>query len=453
MPAILDRLQIPVPYNEEKKWNLAQQLQGKRVDFYKALVRNHNLINFDYSILCTQIAHHLAKQNKSAQKLALQMAAALAIAEVLEEVYRNYLYMPREVIRLQGEQQVYREFLKREGFDFTPSPQLPVPVSDETGKKTLAAEVSAQPIDRDVSATIRDVTMTSNWARLFTLRTRRFLLLLAPVISPTSAYSKFIREIDKIAAPIVAYFSWLFFVPRLSNNLFMFAKHIIPGSWMSEQEASVDFKTRFVTQLERRWFELFNDSFWLTAGLINCFILTGVLAPVGIYLSVAMQAFDVLLCTIRYFVEVGRMQEIHTAYAKMLTSTDVNEHEKIQEIKTHLNYLEQRIHYEKKRLLLGIINNAILVVALSLALPTLAVNPIIPFIGALVAVLTTFACFTAVQFLEQQRPVTRVTLAMLPVDSEKEKTSILTHSMFSKSRSTTNIAEYEEIANTAKNFQ
>ena len=67
------------------------------------------------------------------------------------------------------------------------------------------------------------------------------------------------------------------------TNLFLLAKHVTPGMWMSPTEKSLGVKTRFDAHFERRWFELGNDVAWVILALLTCFKFVGTLAPLGLY--------------------------------------------------------------------------------------------------------------------------------------------------------------------------
>lgn len=396
MSAILQRLQLTTgrvfPQSCQvatKKWIFAQGLTQLRHEFFLPLVKNHPLLQIEYSTQCAQIVDKLEK-GTSLDPIQPQLESALMLAELLERIYDRYLIVPREVMALRTQQQVLRAWLANCGYQFDPiNPILPV------HSKTRA---------------IRDSILSANWIRLSTLRTRRLLISLTPVVDELYSYRKLVNSVDNYVAPVIAYFGWLFFIPRLLTNLFLLAKHVTPGCWMSADERSIDWAVRLRAQLDRRWFELGNDSVWFTAGIINCFVLTGALAPVSLYVGAALQAYDVILASIRAYIEISRLNELKKQYQDELdklqrTNPNSSEYAELQE---YLKYFNQRIAFEKKGLSLQVTNACIILIAASAAIPLLTFFPIIPLIGALLAVLTTPLCYAAVQWVAKQRPKDKI---------------------------------------------
>ena len=54
------------------------------------------------------------------------------------------------------------------------------------------------------------------------------------------------------------------------------------------------------------------------------------------------------------------------------------------------------------------INTVVLLLAFTLAFPVFAFNPIIPLVGAIVAVLMTIACYQAGKWVDKQKPLDKV---------------------------------------------
>ena len=90
-----------------------------------------------------------------------------------------------------------------------------------------------------LSQEIRDNTAFSNWFRLLFTRSKRVLNFLDILDTGSVAFRNFVAILDKYTNPVIAYLAWCFFLPRLTTNLFLAAKHIIPGAWMSEEEQSL----------------------------------------------------------------------------------------------------------------------------------------------------------------------------------------------------------------------
>ena len=402
MAAIVQRLQsngieLPVPCNEgSKTWQFQHKISKKDINYFRNLVENHQSLNIEYSVHSAQLAHDLLRKNTI--EVIQQIEAALLMAELLEVIYRDYLIVPREAIRLRNEQQLYRSMLVSAGYDFITDTDHAV-------------------VDTQFTKNVRERTAIINWSRLLIGRIRRFFALLSPVINDSS-YSNMFTGIDRYTGPVLNYASWPVFIPRLSTNLFLTAKHLFPGSWMSEQEKALGWQTRLKAQLSRRGFELGNDSMAMTVNIINCFVLIGALSPLGLYATVASLAFDVFYACLRFYIEVGRVQKLEQQYRDRLKSDNLPLEER-EHIKEYLFHLHQRIAYEEKRIYIQISLTSSLLLAFALTLPFFMASPLLPMIGALLSIIVTIGYYMANKKLEQQKPTDKITPAVAKESSLK----------------------------------
>ena len=414
MQAIFQRLQsceininFPVPCNERtKEWVFSQRIDIIDVDSFRYLVENHLLFRIEYSIHCTQLARDLLQ--REATEVVEQIETALMMAELLEHIYHFYLNEALDKAYFRREQAVYRQLLADQGYHFS--------------------DIDLNPkVSSSLSQSIREVTGTANLPRNFMMRVRRLLLTILPVASDFYRYRSWIGSFNEFSGPIFAYIAWIFYAPRALVNLFLLCKHLLPWSaWMSPQEISLGFLTRLRAQFERRWSELGNDIAWFLLGIVNCFILTGVLAPIAFYVSAALMAYDVGMAGLRAYWDISGLQALEVQYRRMIGQGDMSSANK-EQIEDYLGHLQQRITYEKKRLYLQVINATILCLAFSLAAPFFAINPLIPLIGALVAVLVTMICYGLGKWIEHQKPVDKVTYV------QKKPPSVVSHGFFKPS--------------------
>ncbi|MDI9819069.1 hypothetical protein [Legionella sp. PL877] len=400
MTAVLQRLNyqmscLPIdPYEVTSSWEFSEYLAKQQTTSFQPFIEAHALLALEYSILCSQLAHDFtdlaAKDTLTAERVedcVKSLVTALLLAELLTHLYRYYLNVPREVCRLEKEQALYRLFLQNCGYQFP-----------QTGK--VIARTDAGSYTRKV----RDVTAALNLPRQLAGRVRRLLITLVPVAKNFSYFCRFVAFIDPWAAPVLGYIAWVFYIPRFLVNVALFLKHILPGFGLAK-EKELPLWIRVKTQLERRWFELGNDSLWLAGGLLNCFILTGTLAPVGLYLTVALFLFDAAWAGLRAFVELRRLSNLQAQYDEIQRTTgSVDNPSQMEGGIQYQAHLQQRIEFERKRLLLSVFNTAALFLAMCLAIPALAVNPIIPLIGAILLVAITFINYAAGKWVEKQRP-------------------------------------------------
>lgn len=393
MTPLINRLQKMFPElpflqveHNSLQWAFTNRLQELGPDFYNKVVPLHVVLNLEYSFLGQQIRTNLLnKENNNREQVIRQLTAALMLAELLEHLYQHYLIAPREVDRLQKQQQLYREILA----------QLQVSVPSKRTTPIL--------VDSSFSQQVRNTTLNTNLYRLLFTRSKRALDLIAAMDLGFESYHHLVRIIDKYTDPVLPYIAWIFFLPRLFVNLFLLIKHTLPGPWMDAKEKSLDWSVRFHAQMQRRWFELANDLVWASAGAINCFILVGALAPFSLYLSVACFAFDVVMAVTRAYIELRRLDELKTQYKDMLkaAANNVANNAAKKEILEHIAAIDKQIVFENIRFMSPIMTTSVLLLSMC---ATFALNPIIPAIGAILMVAICFVNFALVHILNHYRP-------------------------------------------------
>ena len=230
-------------------------------------------------------------------------------------------------------------------------------------------------------------------------------MLITPALNDSRQYSSITGSMDHILLPALSYAAWLFFLPRALVNLSLTYKHVVPGSWMGPRERALGWQTRFKTQMERRWFELGNDIAALVVNLLNCFLFVGALSPLGLYVVGMSLTFDVALASLRAYIEISRLKKLEEKYRGMLVG-DLSDDERV-ETERYIAHLNQRITYEQKRLYIQIMIAAALLIAFAMTFPIFA-NPIVPIIGAVLAVLTTIAWYSSLKWIIHQKPADKV---------------------------------------------
>ncbi|QBR82909.1 hypothetical protein E3983_00155 [Legionella israelensis] len=353
--------------------------------FYRRLVDQNHVISLEYSVLKSQLTSEL-KSAVNKESIAHQLMFVFILAQLLEYINYFYLKTPKEVRRFRQDQDCYLSWLKKWDYGWE---------EPEKKKKLKGGKLA-------VSSKIRELTSTVNWPRLLLIRIKRVLDVLTTVIESNKAFTRFVFIMDKFSNPVLPYLAWAFYVPRLMTNLFLCFKHVFPGFWMSEEEKSLGWAFRLKTQLKRRWFELANDSVWLTIGVINCFILVGALAPVAAYLTVALYTFDVLLAGIRAYIEMSRLKHLKSQYAEIIKATASEDQH---EIKAYQASLNARIKYERLRLGLSVATTSSLLLTMCLTLPFFAaINPVIPLIGVILVVAVSIVSYALGKYFERYKP-------------------------------------------------
>jgi hypothetical protein len=334
------------------------------------LVGNHKWLAAQYSVYCSQLMKDLANESTPTQELIKSINAALIVAGLLDRIYSSYLNEVDQMARMHRDQVEYRKMLQEREVDI-----LLLPTTRDTS----------------YSKEIHENIAAANRLRLFTIRVRRLIIVTTPVLKNYEQYGLWVGMMERWTSPAVAYLAWLTLLPRLLKNVFILFKHLTPITlWMSKEEISLGAGTRLSSHLELHWFELANDLVTVTVGLLNCFALTG---GASLYLGVSLLAFDVVLATVRACYELHQLQKIKKIYAEM-ENPDEN----------YLSYLEKRIYYDGLRYKMAVINTVLLLFSASLSIPFIAFNPIIPLIGASLAVLTTIGNLIACQQIERYKP-------------------------------------------------
>ncbi|WP_131793028.1 hypothetical protein [Legionella birminghamensis] len=390
------QLEPSITHEGKEVWQAANLLAEKPQAFFEPFVQDHLKWTLDYSILCTHLAREFVLRPDSPELTEL-LAVALLYAELLEYVYRYYINVPREVLRLRKEKTVYRHYLEKRGYLFEPE-----------GELKLEADTITQKMRND--------TAWINPYRLIFIRGKRLLNALVPLLNRVERYGQVIATADKILNPALAYLGWIFFGPRLFSNLFILIKHSVPGPWMTEQEKNLGFWFRFLAQLQRRYFEIGNDVVWFAAGILNCFVFVGPLAPIAVYFSLACFVYDIIWASVRAGIEIYRFNQLKAQYAEMAEDIkdDDSRRDEYEALLRHQKILDHRIRMETYRVLTTVATTTGVCLGFILMLPLFMANPLIPVIGAILFLSATVAGFLATRYFEEQRPRDQLQLPQSP---------------------------------------
>lgn len=242
--------------------------------------------------------------------------------------------------------------------------------------------------------------------RLHFLRDRRLLLLLIPIIGSFGHYQNILLWLDFFIAPVLVYLNLVFFMPRLIYNLTILFSNTFDHSNMECKSKHLDTGTRFMAQWNRLWPQIVNDIGWSMSGALMCFVFVGGLQPMAIYLSIAMQLFDVAVVGIRVLLDLNRFDRLLKQYEEL----DVHDASNLQ-VK-YLNKLykiqmQKTMQRDRALLYLALINASVLFFAVCLSLPFfVAISPFIPVVGAVMAVIMTFINFGTRSWLNAPIPDT-----------------------------------------------
>ncbi|MCX7115150.1 MAG: hypothetical protein NTW08_04520 [Gammaproteobacteria bacterium] len=345
----------------------------------KRLLDAQPLLVLEYNALCRSLPDLLDKKHadkgtplKRATHWNTQLQKALHLNLFLQRLYKH----TGASKRAQQDLKLQRAALETRGPNCFVKPAAQ---EDETS----AAPIAPATIPPPSSDTLRLETGRRNPLRLLLPRGRRFILLLQLMLSELPEHATRLKEgyqpIDVFAAPIINILSWIFLLPRMVTNLYLFGKHV-RGPRLKAGVEHLTWTQRFKAQIRERWFELANDLIWVPGGFITCFLLLGPLAMVGLYLTIAMFCWDVVICSARAIHELTRLSAFIAQKEKDLISLTAPLEQAaqitlIQQLKTHLTF-------EKKRHALSIVNSSLGLIFTFFALSCIALPLIVPFIAA-----------------------------------------------------------------------
>lgn len=405
------------------------------IEIYRDIAKDNQSLLFEYKILCA----HLLKQfstHKIDEKILVQSSCELlAIADLLEILFRDYLGNAEEAKKFRTDQNDLISFLKTTTITGLP----PLPTKDEYGFTNI-------PI------LVQNGTEHVNVIRRFIGRARRFLVAVADFTTRIKQqYTHAIHAIDLIASPVLDYLSWILFLPRLLINSFDSFRILITWPWMNAKERELGLQARLFVELNRTWINQLHDIGWLISGTVLCFVLTGALAAHSIYIAVAMQAFEVIVSSCRALIEISRLNTLYAQYENMRNASDPNPDEKTsmwnasdlaEDERTNLNEQQQLMDEEirgiKFRLYQRITSRFVLLIGIMMAIPPLAaMHPLISLIGATIGVMTFLVSFAVTFTIDRKKPPLDTSLARLkfglfkpesPPDSEPPPLIPVAHS-------------------------
>jgi hypothetical protein len=360
------------------------------------LLKQHLQMEFAYSVLTTELAYELKHQMslhssyQSKEQFKKKLEKALLLAQLLKSLYELYLVVPCDAQSLTNDILIYKSLLEGLGVD---SPRL-----DNEKRQKVSA----------VSRIVRNTTSSTNWSRLFAIRLKRVFDTISPLIKSFESYQKAISFLDKVADPVISYLSWVFYLPRLLINVSLLLKHLIPGFWMDEHERKLHWQIRLRAQWSRRWFELCNDFVWMSVGLVNCFLLTGIFAASGVYLTVVLYTFDVILALIKFSLETSKynqlLSECDEKIVHLQSQEQIKDNAALMRLESYRHHLHIRIKYEKQKLLLSVATTFALLGAMVFALPLFYAIPVVPLIGASLVVIICLTSYWIGRRIEKSKP-------------------------------------------------
>lgn len=373
---------------QELDWSLNNSLDDD-VQQFEILIKYRPWFMAQYRVQSAHLIHLANEKPKDGPEFVKEIEKTLNMARLLKKIYQ-YLDEPDDVHRLATDEAILDTLLFK--------------IANPNAKSHIAIPS----VDASFSQQLRSQILNTNLTRLTGIRTRRFILA-CMAYGWLSIYRQPINTIELFTNPFFLYLGWLFFLPRFMLNFLNLSKQCIPTPLLSKQKRQLPGLLRLeaYVNLHRRGFELWTDSVWLIGGLLLCFSLTGALIPWRAYITIAMQISDLILMIVRSVVELNRLIHLKNEY---FTGIKQNP----QQINPgYLRALEERIIFEKKIGFLMITNNALMTLSLLAILPMAAtVSPLLPLLGAFLAILTTIRFHVNNATLESRMPRTNLNVLL-----------------------------------------
>lgn len=369
----------------------------------RLMLQEGYVLAIEYELLCAQLSL-MVRENPSNPENLPSIRRALLFARLFEWSSQTLNLTWLDNLRLQNDIRLLREWLRLNGILLVENSECSLELASQKGYEQI----------------IQSETQAWNFTRQILQRARRLLVVAGYFFSDIESYKNTIQCLDYVAKPIISYLTWLFFLPRLVLNSYLCAKHVIPGFWMQQQEKDLGVLSRLSLQLQQHGFEFVNDAMWVGVGLLNGFVLIGAWSPLALYASIALQSVDVLMRSIKMHLRLSPLERAVSQYQNLLRKEGISAEEK-QSIATHLAKLSERMQYEQKQLLLSVVGSAIILASLLIALPVLAIHPLIPLIGATSAVLSSFVYYFMNESQKQTKPLSQ----LQPFDHPPQQTCLI----------------------------
>jgi len=302
---------------------------------------NHPFLLAQYRVQCMQILYELKQTTTDHMHLDAIIRNAQRMADRLETIYRRINEL-NDANLMRRDQYILRCLLS------------PLPL-EETPVPPLTTSNHAQ--------SVRNIHANVNPIRLIMIRLRR-VIMFGVRMPELAAYRDEINAIERYTGPFFLHLAWVFFTPRLlANSLSLVrpcsAHHDQPLPWFTQLRAQIS--------MHRRVFEVINDIFWGSSGLL-CILFTPAWRA---YAAIFMQIFDLIVTYSRSYIEINRLLLLRN---------------RSQVDRGFVEALNQRLAFETACNRAAVQNNVLLLIAIITIFPSIAtMYPILPVLGGLLA--------------------------------------------------------------------
>ncbi len=167
------------PVGLAREWCFSDWVAAQNEAFYREFVTSHTLLRFEYRVVCSKLASAMRQDGpKRKQKLETLAMEALAMSEILQEIYQNYLNSPVSAQELKRDAEIFRTYLKSQGIKFFEDPSLE--------KKQFLYD------ERPIHA----ITGNLSFLRLLSSRSRNFILSLRPLFTESAPFNQALKVVD-----------------------------------------------------------------------------------------------------------------------------------------------------------------------------------------------------------------------------------------------------------------
>lgn len=252
------------------------------------------------------LLHYMSKEKKEQRLRDLQVAYLLLLAQKKHElthqktenkkIYAQHIEKCRRLLDIQH----YKKKCEEEHIE--PAPDYGCKSDGNPIKYCFIqlgqwfAEKTVAMLDRGTK-TIKEAIAWLNDKRLFWVWESNLFKTIIGMLPADSFHITQAQKIVQFPDPYTGTASWGFYYFLLGLHTFLLLKHTISGPWMSEEEKSIPWYERFLTQWSLRKFAILNYLFWAPGNMVCFFWLVGkgALGSWGDLLTLGLLVFDIAM--------------------------------------------------------------------------------------------------------------------------------------------------------------
>jgi hypothetical protein len=383
--------------------------------FYQTLVRFYDLATLEYDTLRNSIQTQakLPPADINPPELFRKIFIAKEHAKILQHLYKRYI---------NGGQNRFAEDIRHYDDFLTELSEDPNGLRGGFLKLKKLMENKRSEIDQfleklNFSARLRRLHTILNPPRLTLIRTKALMEASSNMPEVSPEYKRILKEQRANWADLTFLLAgWVFFIPRLANQVYLLTKHL-GKAIEDESDERLPILDILALQLLIRGGNIGNDTSWMLSGLFNQFLWIGPLAFVKVFSNIGFASGDLIRSCFQLGINQSRYGGllVHFGlssnnygglleeYKKKLEEEDLSDEDRAM-YRDCMARVQERIWLDQKNILFNGIINLFLVIASISKLPIFAFMPLISVLGSVLAVTVTLISWGVNEgYFERQR--------------------------------------------------